>query len=158
MTGIHVTLKDGVSARVAEIAIIDTYEGQLAGTMTVGTRFRLPAIAVMMKEQKDGSQTRCYYLPPELVDEAELRGIPGGEAERIRRHTELGKCLKEQHIAATLHFSDEDYCHIIEVHWFQNGRELAEKPLPLLIQEAIGQLSFEGQLYPCCEHVDWREF
>ena len=156
MTGLHIIFKDGVSAYVEELQILDTYAGQLAGTFTVGTRFRIPAYTDLMEELKTGKQTGYYYLPPELVDEAELRGISPEEAERIRQHTELGKCLKELHLVATLHISDEDCCHILQMHWFQSGKELAEIPLARLIQEAAGRFTFK-ELQPFCEHVDWLE-
>lgn len=158
MTGFEVVLSDGIHARISEAHILDTYAGQLAGTMTVGTRHQLPGLISLMNELKAGRKKGCYFISPELVDEATLRDIPPAMAERIRRYTELAECLKEHHVVATLQVSDEDHCHIIEVHWFQTSRELSEKPLTLLIQEAVGQLSFEEQLYPCCEHVDWEEF
>lgn len=154
MTGINITLKDGTPARVAELHILDTYDGQLAGTLTVGTQHRLPSIERRMEELKAGKETGYYYLPPELVDEAELRGFCDMDSKELRKRTDLGRCLKEQHLVATLHISDADYCHIIELHWFQTGKELAEKPLAELIQEATGQLSF-ADIYPYCEHEDW---
>lgn len=83
-------------------------------------------------------------------------GFSESDCEEIRSHTELGKCLKEQYLVATLNMSDSDFCHILEIHWFQTGKELAGKPIVTLIQEALGELTFED-LYPYCEHVDWSE-
>ena len=157
MPWLNITLADGVIAHVAEVNILDTYAGQLAGTMTVGTRHQVIAYANSIDEIKSGKKTGCFFLTPEFVAEANLRGISDREAERIRRHTYLGKCLKEQHIVATLHVSDKDYCHIIEMHWFQTGVELNEKPISTLSQQAVGWLSFE-ELYPYFEHVDWLDF
>lgn len=156
MFGIYPAFKDGVSARVAELRILDTYDGQLAGTLTVGTQHRLPSIEHRMEALKAGKETGYYYLTPELVDEAELRGFGDTDSKELRKRTDLGCCLKEQHLVATLHVSDADYCHIIELHWFQTGKELGEKPLAVLIQEATGQLSF-ADIYPYCEHVDWLD-
>lgn len=156
MTGIHVTLGDGTPASVAEIRILDTYDGQLAGTLTVGTEHRLLNIKRLMEELKDGKKTGYYYLTPELVEESVLRGLSNGESKRLRKRTHLGLCLKEQHLVATLHISHPDYCHIIQMHWFQTGKELAEVPLTTLIQQAVGQLSF-AELYPYCEHEDWLD-
>ena len=143
--GINLTFKDGVQARVAELRIFDTYAGMLAGTLTVGTQHRLPSIRRKMKDLKEGKARGYYYPEPELVEEGELY--------RVRRH---GKCLKEQHLVATLHISDPDYCHIIELHWFQTGKELAEKPLTSLIQDVVAQLNFD-ELLPYCEHEDWLD-
>lgn len=156
MTGLCITLADGIPAPVAEIRILDTYAGQLAGTMTVGTRHQILAYAALMDELESGKRNGYYYIPPELVDEVDLRGIPDKEAERIRLHTELGKCLKEEHLIATLHIPDKDFCHIIDVHWFQTGQELAWRPLASLIQDAVGRLSSK-ELLPFCEHVDWLD-
>ena len=44
MTGMNVTTRDEILANVVSLQITDTYIGQLAGTMTVGTRHRLPKI------------------------------------------------------------------------------------------------------------------
>jgi len=156
MTGLEVTLSDGIRARIAEMHILDTYAGQLAGTMTVGTSHQLPVITQLMEDLKAGKKRGCYFITPELVDEAKLLGIPPALAEKIRRYTELADCLKEQYLVATLHISEKDHCHIIEIHWFQTGRELAEKPLATLIQESIGKLSFK-EISPSCEHVDWSD-
>lgn len=156
MTGINIILKDGIEARVEDIRILDTYAGQLAGTLTVGTRHKLPGIRRRMEMLKAGKEKGYYYPEPELVDEAELRGISKGNGRDLRRYTDLGKCLKEQHLVATLHMSDSNYCHIIEIHWFQTGKELAEKPLVALIQETVGKFTCE-ELYPYCEHVDWLD-
>lgn len=154
MTGLNITFKDGASARVAELRILDTYDGQLAGTLTVGTQHRMSYIKQKMKELKAGKETGYLYLPVELVDEAELRGFSNKDCKELRKHTDLDKCLKEQHLAAKLHISDADYCHIIEIHWFQTGKELASTPLAKLIQDSVGALSF-ADIYPFCEHVDW---
>lgn len=156
MTGMHITLRDGVPAFVEELQILSTYDGQLAGTLTVGTRHRLPAYEGMMEEARTGRRTGFYCLPPELVDEVELRGFSTKEAERIRGHTDLGKCLKELHLIADIHIHDSDQCHIIQIHWFQTGRELSEAPLSELIQKAVGSYSF-AELHPYCEHVDWLD-
>ena len=156
MFGIYPAFKDGISARMVELRILDTYAGQLAGTLTVGTRHQLPRITRKMQDLETGKETGYFYLPVFLVDEAELRGFSERDCKELRDHTDLGKCLKEQHLVATLHVSDKDYCHIIEMHWFQTGKELAEKPLVTLIQEAVGQVSFE-EFYPYCEHVDWLD-
>ena len=156
MTGFEVVLSDGIHARISEAHILDTYAGQLAGTMTVGTRHQLPGLISLMNELKAGREKGCYFISPELVDEATLRNIPPAMAERIRRYTELAECLKEQHVVATLHISDKYYCHIVDVHWFQTGKELSEKPLAALIQEAVGKMSFK-ELYHYCEHVDWSD-
>ena len=156
MTGINVTFKDGVHASVAALQIQDTYVGQMAGTLTVGTQHRLPSIEHRMEALKAGKETGYYYLPPELVDEAELRGFTEKDSEYLRNHTDLGGCLKEQHLIATLHISDPDYCHIIELHWFQTGKELATTPLVTLIQESVGLLSF-ADIYPYCQHEDWLD-
>jgi len=156
MTGIYITLKDGISARVEELRILDTYAGQLAGTLTVGTRHRLPVIKHKMAALKAGKERGYFYPEPELVDEAVLRGLSESDIDYVRSHTDLGLCLKEQHLVATLHMSDDDFCHIIKVHWFQTGKELACKPLVKLIRETVEELSFE-ELYPYCEHVDWLD-
>ena len=154
MTGLQVTFKDGIPAHVAEIHILGTNDGQLAGTMTGGTRHRIRAYAELMKDLL--AKAGVVLERPELVDEAQLRGIPEEEVEYIRRHTELGLCLKELHLVATLHVTDEDYCHIIRIHWLQTGRELAGTPLAALVQDVVGRLSF-GELHPFFEHVDWLE-
>lgn len=158
MTGINVTTRDEYLANVVSLEITDTYVGQLAGTMTVGTRHRLPSIEEKMKEAR-GAATPCgyYYITPELVDEAELRGLSDREIQTLSNHGSLGKCLKEQHLKAVLHFRhDADFCLILALHWFQTGKELAEKPLVALIQEAVGQLFFED-LYDYCYHEDWMD-
>lgn len=158
MTGINVTTRDEVLANVVSLEITDTYVGQLAGTMTVGTQHRLPSIEKMMKEAR-GAAMPCgyYYITPELVDEAELRGLSDREIQTLGNHGSLGKCLKEQHLTAVLHFRhDADFCHILKLHWFQTGKELAEKPLTALIQEAVGELFFED-LYDYCYHEDWLD-
>ncbi len=156
MTGIYLTFKDGAQARVDEFRILDTYAGQLAGTLTVGTLHKLPAIKGMMQDLKEGKAMGYYYPEPELVDEAQLRGFSEHDIKSVRSRTKLDKCLKEQHLVATLHISDPDYCHIIKLHWFQTGKELAETPLVALIQNMVGQLTFE-ELYPYCEHEDWLD-
>lgn len=157
MTGLHITFRDGVTANVAKLVITDTYVGQLAGTMTTGTRHRLPGINEHIASQRSGAAKGTYYLDPELVDEAELRGIPEPIVDGRLNKRDHGKCLKEQHLVATLHIlGDEDFCHILDVHWFQTGKELAEKPLATLIQNAIGELIFED-IYDCCIHEDWLD-
>ena len=154
MTGIHIILKDGVRARVDKVLILDTYAGQLAGTLTTGTKYRLSEIKQRMDDLKSGKAKGYYYLEPELVDEAQLCGFSEQEARSLRRRTDLGKCLKEQYIVVTLHIYDDDYCNIIDLHWFQTGRELYLNPLVALISDAATKVSFE-ELYPYCEHVDW---
>lgn len=156
MTGMHVTFKDGVHASVAELQIQDTYAGQMAGTLTVGTQHRLPRIAQKTQELEAGKETGYFYLPVQLVDEAELRGLADKDCKYLRSHTDLGMCLKEQHLIATLHISDPDYCHIIDLYWFQTGKELASTPLVKLIQEAVDQLAF-ADIYPYCYHEDWLD-
>jgi len=156
MTGIHVNFKDGISASVAELQIKDTYAGQMAGTLTVGTQHRLPRIERKMQELVAGKETGYYYLPTKLVDEAELRGLTEKDCKYFRNRKDLGKCLKEQHLIATLHISDPNNCHIIDLHWFQTGKELASTPLVTLIQEAVNQLSF-ADIYSYCQHEDWLD-
>lgn len=156
MTGMHVTFKDGVHASVAELQIQDTYAGQMAGTLTVGTQHRQPRIAQKMQELETGKETGYFYLPVQLVEEAELRGLAEKDSNYLRSHTDLGMCLKEQHLIATLHISDPDYCHIIDLHWFQTGKELASTPLVTLIQEAVNQLAF-ADIYSYCQHEDWLD-
>lgn len=156
MTGIYITLKDGIRARVENIRIVDTYAGQLAGTLTVGTRHQMSDIIHRMRELKAGKEKGYYYLQPELVDEAVLRGLTKNDLTYLHRRTDLGMCLKDQHLVATLHMSDSDYCHIIEIHWFQTSMELAGTPLVALMQDAVRDLSYE-ELYPYCEHEDWLD-
>ena len=156
MTGMHVTFKDGVHASVAELQIQDTYAGQMAGTLTVGTQHRLPRIEKKMQELEAGKETGYYYLPVKLVDEGELRGLAEKDCKYFRNQADMGKCLKEQHLIATLHIADPDYCHIIDLHWFQTGKELASTPLVKLIQEAFDQLAY-ADIYPYCYHEDWLD-
>lgn len=156
MTGINVTTRDECLANVVSLKITDTYIGQMAGTMTVGTQHRLPEIEESMKEAREAVMP-CgyYYITPEFVDEVELRGLTDREIQTFSNHGSLGKCLKEQHLTAVLHFRhDADFCHILELHWFQTGEELAQKSLVTIIQEAVGQLRFED-LYDYCYHKDW---
>ena len=75
MSGISIIFKDGIPANVAEIHIVDTYMGQLAGTLTVGTMHRLAAISKKMADLRSGKAKGYYYLLPELVDEAALRDL-----------------------------------------------------------------------------------
>ena len=49
MTGINATFKDGISARVVEIRVLETYLGILAGTYTVATRHRLRRMISQME-------------------------------------------------------------------------------------------------------------
>ncbi|MBO4568648.1 MAG: hypothetical protein J5674_01485 [Candidatus Methanomethylophilaceae archaeon] len=156
MTGLHVTLRDGVRATVAGLRIADTYDGQMAGTLTTGTRYRLPRIAGKMADLAAGKASGYYYLEPELVSEASLRGLTQYRSRQLRRNAELGMCLKDLHLVATLHISDPDYCHIIDLHWFQTGGELSETPLAALLQEAAGRLS-SVDLLPHCRHEDWLD-
>lgn len=156
MSGISIIFKDGVSANVAELHIVDTYMGQLAGTLTVGTMHRLAAISKKMADLRSGKAKGYYYLLPELVDEATMRELSERDIQEISQYTCLGKCLKEQHLSAVLHIPDNDCCHIIEVHWFQTGRELAEKPLETLIQDAVKDLSFAA-IAAYCEDIDWLD-
>lgn len=157
MTGLQITFRDGVIANVAKLVITDTYSGQLAGNMTTGTKHRLPGINEHIANQRAGTAKGTYYLEPELVSEAKLRGLTQYRARITKQHIDLGKCLKEQHLVATLHIlGDKDFCHILDVHWFQTGKELAEKPLATLIQNAIGELIFED-IYDCCIHEDWLD-
>lgn len=158
MTGMNVNTRDEILANVVSLQITDTYVGQLAGTMTVGTQHRLLSIEEKMKEARDSAMpSGYYYITPELVDEAELRGLSDREIQTLSNHGSLGKCIKEHHLKAVLHFRhDADCCHILELHWFQTGKELAEKPLVTLIQEAVGQLCFE-ELYDFCHHEDWED-
>ncbi len=157
MTGINASFKDGISARITEIQIQDTYRGLLAGTFTVATRHRLLAIASQMDEIQNGAKKGYYYLAPELVDEAELRGLSNVEASSLRRRTEVGKCLKDMEIKATIQVSDEDYCHIIDLVWFQSGKELAETPVSTLVQNAVSSLTYNGEISKYTEDVDWLD-
>ena len=45
---------------------------------------------------------------------------------------------------------------IIDLHWFQTGKELASTPLVKLIQEAVDQLAY-ADIYPYCQHEDWLD-
>lgn len=153
MTGIYITFRDGVTANVVKLVITGTYVGQLAGTMTAGTRHRLPDINEHIAAQRAGTTKGSYYLEPELVDEASLCDVP----DPLLNKRDFGKCLKELHLVATLHIlGDGDFCHILDAHWFQTGKELAEKPLVQIVQEAIGELLFED-IYDCCIHEDWLD-
>lgn len=156
MIGLQIVFCDGVPAHVAEIRILDTYAGQLSGTLTVGTKYRLASIEKKMKDLIRRKSKGYYYLEPELVDEATLRGLPDCQIKKLRKRTELGLCMKEHHLIATLHVADKDYCNIIEVHWFQTSKELAEKPLAELIQNAAWQLSFE-KICVFCDREDWLD-
>ena len=157
MVGLFFTLKDGTRVYVPEIRILETYDGMLAGTLTTGTRHRLPDIRKRMDDLKAGRETGYFYPEPELVDEAALKGLSPEEVEAEKRYEAYGKCLKEQHLVATLHFhADTDDCHILEFHWFQTAEELAATPILTLLSEALNPFSF-ADLYPYCEHVDWLD-
>lgn len=156
MTSISVQLKDGRWARVLTVNISETYGGLLAGTFSVATRHYIPRILARMEKLVSGKEKGYYCLPPELVDEAELRGLSSKEVARLREHTSVDKCLKDQEVKAMLHVSDSDVFYTISLEWYQTAKELSARPLPELIQAAVGQLSFE-EIKEYCEVTDWGD-
>ena len=156
MTSISVQLKDGRWARVLTVNISETYGGLLAGTFSVATRHYIPRILARMEKLVSGKEKGYYCLPPELVDEAELRGLSSKEVARLREHASVDKCLKDQEVKAMLHVSDSDVFYTISLEWYQTAKELSARPLPELIQAAVGQLTFE-EIKEYCEVTDWGD-
>lgn len=156
MLGIYVNFNDGVQARVTSVQINETYEGVLAGTLTVATKHILPRLLMKMFDLDEGKAKGYYCLPPELVNEAELMNYSEEQVRYLSEHTQVDKCLKELHANVSLNINDEDNFHLITIEWFLGKDEIENKPLPELIQEAIGHLSFE-EVRQFCEDVDWAD-
>ena len=148
--------KDGTPVRILSVNISETYGGLLAGTFTVATRHHLPFILARMEKLMSGKEKGYYCLPPELVDEAELRGLSSRAVAHLRDHTQVDKCLKDQEVKAMLHVSNSEEFYTISLEWFQTCKELSEHPLPELIQGAVGQLTFE-EIKDFCEVTDWGD-
>ena len=156
MTSMTAQFKDETPVRILSVNISETYGGLLAGTFTVATRHHIPCILARMEKLMSGKQKGYYCLPPELVDEAELRGLSHGEVERMLKHTTVDKCLKDQKVKAMPHVSAPDVFYTISLEWYQTSRELSEHPLPELIQGAVSQLTFE-EIKDFCEVTDWGD-
>ena len=156
MTSMTAQFKDGTPVRILSVNISETYGGLLAGTFTVATRHHIPCILARMEKLMSGKEKGYYCLPPELVDEAELRGLSPRAVANLRNHTQVDKCLKDQEMKAMLHVSNSEEFYTISLEWFQTAKELSEHPLPKLIQGAVGQLTFE-EIKDFCEVTDWGD-
>lgn len=148
--------KDGTPVRILSVNISETYGGLLAGTFTVATRHHIPCILARMEKLMSGKDKGYYCLPPELVDEAELRGLSPRAVAHLREHTKVDKCLKDQEVKAMLHVSNSEEFYTISLEWFQTSKELSEHSLAELIQGAVGQLTFE-EIKDFCEVTDWGD-
>lgn len=60
-------------------------------------------------------------------------------------------------IKAAIQVSDENFCHNIDLIWFQSGNELAETPISTLVQKAISSLTYNGEISKYTEDVDWLD-
>lgn len=144
------SFKDGVTAIVEGVNTCFTYSGLIEGWLSGATRHYMRKIKERRALIEAGKLKGFYCFEPEMMDEKEYYGD-------IELPFRTEKCLKDNKVSAKLSLSEHCGQSSITLEWYSSTKELAEKPLAVIVQEHVGMLNYNGDISLYSKFNDWED-
>lgn len=153
---IKLTFADGVSAKLKEFGMKNTYEGLIEGHFSGGTDFYMAENDERIALIESGRLKGYYRFEPELVDDVKFEMDFSTEPAEWRK-VYLGKCFKDLKASAQLAINGTEGEYQITLEWYLHFQELLSAPLPELIQQKAGRVAFRN-IKQYCRFYRWEDF
>ncbi len=141
-------LADGVTAYINKVHISHTYEGLIHGSYARASVDILEEVEMKRKRMNAGILPGYYYFEPEMLDYYELSwGVDDDGKDGIIRK-KVGKCFKDNKLVVEISIDDMEERgkqgeYLLTLVWYQDTRELSQKPFTELIQNQLRKLKVE---------------